>query len=40
VGSDIKVWRDLSGGAGEAGLDKEAKRSVAFIRKVFEGGKK
>jgi D-psicose/D-tagatose/L-ribulose 3-epimerase len=40
VGSDIKVWRDLSGGNGEAGLDKEAKKSVAYIRKVFEAKKK
>ncbi|GHV37365.1 D-psicose 3-epimerase [Spirochaetia bacterium] len=47
VGSDIKVWRDMSnsangmdGVAGEKELDEEARRSVAFIRKTFEGGKK
>jgi D-psicose/D-tagatose/L-ribulose 3-epimerase len=35
VGSDIKVWRDLSDGNGEQGLDEEARKSVAFIRKTF-----
>jgi D-psicose/D-tagatose/L-ribulose 3-epimerase len=37
VGSDIKVWRDLLNGAGEAELDAEARRSLEFIRAVFEG---
>jgi D-psicose/D-tagatose/L-ribulose 3-epimerase len=37
VGSDIKVWRDLSNNAGEAELDEEARRSLNFIRAVFEG---
>ena len=36
VGTDIKVWRDL-GPSGEAELDEEARRSVAFIRKTFDG---
>ena len=37
VGSDIKVWRDLSKGANEAQLDEDAKNSVAFLRYVFDG---
>ena len=32
VGRDIKVWRDLSGGADEARLDRDAKEALAFIR--------
>jgi D-psicose/D-tagatose/L-ribulose 3-epimerase len=36
VGSDIKVWRDLSGGGGEQALDEEAQESVAFIRETIE----
>jgi D-psicose/D-tagatose/L-ribulose 3-epimerase len=36
VGRDIKVWRDLSGGAGEAELDDEARRSLEYIRGIFE----
>jgi D-psicose/D-tagatose/L-ribulose 3-epimerase len=36
VGSDIKVWRDLSNGGGEQALDEEAQESVAFIRETFE----
>jgi D-psicose/D-tagatose/L-ribulose 3-epimerase len=36
VGNDIKVWRDISGGAGEKELDEEAQKSVAFIRETFE----
>ena len=35
VGSDIKVWRDLSGGADEAGLDEAARRGLAFSREVL-----
>jgi D-psicose/D-tagatose/L-ribulose 3-epimerase len=35
VGSDIKVWRDLSDKAGEAELDEEARRSAAYIREIF-----
>jgi D-psicose/D-tagatose/L-ribulose 3-epimerase len=40
VGKDIKVWRDISNGAGEQELDEEARKSVAFIRKTFESGGK
>jgi D-psicose/D-tagatose/L-ribulose 3-epimerase len=40
VGSDIKIWRDISGGAGEKELDEAAAKSVAFIRQVFEGNGK
>ena len=36
VGSDIKVWRDISRGAGIEQLDKEAAESVAFERYIFE----
>jgi D-psicose/D-tagatose/L-ribulose 3-epimerase len=32
VGSDIKVWRDLSGGGGEERLDAEAREALAFSR--------
>jgi D-psicose/D-tagatose/L-ribulose 3-epimerase len=38
VGRDIKVWRDISGQAGEKELDEEARKSAAFIRKTFESG--
>jgi Sugar phosphate isomerases/epimerases len=37
VGSDIKVWRDLSCGASEKQLDEDAKGSVAYLRYVFSG---
>ncbi|MDR1177108.1 MAG: sugar phosphate isomerase/epimerase [Treponema sp.] len=37
VGRDIKVWRDVSGGAGEAELDEAARASVEYIRAVFGG---
>ena len=36
VGSDIKVWRDISRGADIAQLDREAAESVAFERYIFE----
>jgi len=36
VGSDIKVWRDISRGAGIEQLDREAAESVAFERYIFE----
>jgi D-psicose/D-tagatose/L-ribulose 3-epimerase len=36
VGRDIKVWRDISGGAGEGELDSAADSSVRFIRETFE----
>lgn len=35
VGSDIKVWRDLSGGADATALDRDAADSVRFLRYVF-----
>lgn len=35
VGRDIRVWRDLSGGADEAKLDKDIAESLVFIRKTF-----
>lgn len=37
VGSDIKVWRDLSKGASIQMLDQDAAWSVAFLRGVFAG---
>ena len=37
VGSDIKVWRDLSRGADEQRLDLDAAASVAYLRNVFSG---
>lgn len=37
VGSDIKIWRDLSKGATEAQLDEDAKKSVEYLRYVFGG---
>ncbi len=36
VGSDIRVWRDLSKGAGESGLDRDAASALAFSRYMFE----
>lgn len=36
VGSDIKVWRDVSCGADTERLDREAAESVAFERYIFE----
>jgi len=32
VGSDIKVWRDLSNGASDDQLDQDAKDSLIFSR--------
>jgi len=37
VGSDIKIWRDLSDSATIQRLDEDAKQSVAFLRYVFSG---
>ncbi len=37
VGSDIKVWRDLSKGATDEMLDRDAAASVAFLRNIFSG---
>ncbi|EPR10350.1 sugar phosphate isomerase/epimerase family protein [Ruminiclostridium papyrosolvens] len=38
VGSDIKVWRDLSEGASSEQLDMNAKEALEFTKHVFEGG--
>jgi D-psicose/D-tagatose/L-ribulose 3-epimerase len=35
VGSDIKVWRDLSGGASESGLDDDAAGALEFLRSTL-----
>ena len=37
IGSDIKVWRDLSEGASVDQLDQDAKNSAAYLRYVFSG---
>lgn len=37
VGSDIKIWRDLSKGATDAQLDADIKESCAFCNRVFNG---
>ncbi len=37
VGSDIKVWRDMSKGASDARLDEDAKNSLAFLNYTFSG---
>lgn len=37
VGKDIKVWRDLSGGADEAALDANIKKSLEFLKAAFAG---
>lgn len=36
VGKDIRVWRDLAQGAAESDLDRDAAKSVAFLRRAFE----
>ena len=36
VGSDIKVWRDLSNGASPEKPDEDAAESVKFERYIFE----
>lgn len=37
VGQDIKIWRDLSHGIDQDGLDRDAADSVAYLRYVFSG---
>lgn len=37
IGSDIRVWRDLSNGADDAQMDKDARDSLAFSRFVLGG---
>jgi len=36
VGSDIKLWRDISNGATEAQLDEDARQALEFERYMFE----
>ena len=36
VGSDIKIWHDVSRGATEADLDRDAAESVKFERYMLE----
>jgi D-psicose/D-tagatose/L-ribulose 3-epimerase len=36
VGRDIKVWRDLSGGASREEMDNAVACSVRFLRGLFE----
>lgn len=35
VGRDIKVWRDLSGGASEKQMDDDIRESLQFVKKQF-----
>lgn len=37
VGRDVRVWRDLSNGADEATMDEYLKKSLAFLKRKFEG---
>ncbi|CAB3779178.1 D-psicose 3-epimerase [Paraburkholderia ultramafica] len=37
IGSDIKVWRDLTEGADEAKMDEDARQALAFSRYVLGG---
>ena len=37
VGSDIKIWRDVSRGASIEQLDRDAKNALTFERYIFEG---
>lgn len=37
VGSDIKIWRDLSDKADEAKLDADIKEALKFVKKQFVG---
>ncbi|MCM1135240.1 MAG: sugar phosphate isomerase/epimerase [Clostridium sp.] len=37
VGSDIKIWRDMSCGASISQLDEDAKKSVEYLRYAFSG---
>lgn len=36
VGSDIKVWRDLSNNADQNGMDEQISQSLKFLKSVFE----
>ena len=35
VGSDIKIWRDISGGATDDQLDESIRQSCAFCKRIF-----
>jgi D-psicose/D-tagatose/L-ribulose 3-epimerase len=35
VGNDIKVWRDLSGNATAAKMDREIENSLKFLKKAL-----
>ena len=37
IGSDIRVWRDLSGGAGPEDMDRMAKESLTYLKACCEG---
>ncbi|HAG68416.1 MAG TPA: dolichol monophosphate mannose synthase [Lachnospiraceae bacterium] len=37
IGSDIKIWRDLSHNASQERLDEDARQSVEYLRYVFSG---
>ena len=37
IGSDIKVWRDMSHGATKEQFDEDARNSVNYLRYVFSG---
>ena len=37
VGSDIKIWRDMSKGGDQDKLDRDAALSLAFTKYIFEG---
>ncbi|MCL2684451.1 MAG: sugar phosphate isomerase/epimerase [Synergistaceae bacterium] len=37
IGKDIKVWRDLSGGASPEKLDQDIRESLIFLKKAFLG---
>ena len=37
VGEDIKVWRDLSGGADPDAMDRDILKSLAFLKNAFAG---
>ena len=37
VGSDIRVWRDLSLGANEAKMDEDAREALNFLRYILQG---
>jgi D-psicose/D-tagatose/L-ribulose 3-epimerase len=35
IGSDIKIWRDLVLDSSEAALDRDAKKSLQYVKQVF-----